>query len=288
VNYPKITVVTPSFNQGQFLEETILSVIGQHYPNLEYIVMDGGSTDNSVEVIKKYQKHFTYWVSEKDKGQSDAINRGFDRATGDILCWVNSDDMLMPGVLLHIASLLDTSRAEIICGNCVHIQEGTNWVWGSRVDEDKEKFRLSDIAYIIQPASFWTRKAWEVTGRLDDSMYYAFDWEWQIRAHAKGAEFIYTKKNLAIYRVHADHKTGNPGTKRKKEVLEIYRLHNGEAFYQFALKVLERKLIISKLVKIMRRLHLGKSEHALMKVFMPGLFKDHDLKTVLAIIKMAQ
>ena len=90
--FPKITIITPSYNQGQFIEETILSVINQGYPNLEYIIMDGGSTDNTVEVIKKYSDHINYWVSEKDKGQSNAINKGLHRATGDIINWLNSDD----------------------------------------------------------------------------------------------------------------------------------------------------------------------------------------------------
>ena len=103
LEYPKITVVTPSYNQGQFIEATIKSVIGQQYPNLEYIVCDGGSTDETVEILKKYADKITWWCSEKDKGQSDAINKGMHRATGDIVCWINSDDVLLPGTLLTVA-----------------------------------------------------------------------------------------------------------------------------------------------------------------------------------------
>jgi glycosyltransferase involved in cell wall biosynthesis len=96
---PKITIVTPSYNQGQYLEDTIASVLGQNYPNLEYMVLDGGSSDNSLEIIKKYENHLAFWVSERDGGQSAAINRGFGAATGDILAWLNSDDMYLPRVL---------------------------------------------------------------------------------------------------------------------------------------------------------------------------------------------
>ncbi|MEI9912662.1 MAG: glycosyltransferase family 2 protein [Bacteroidota bacterium] len=100
---PGITIITPSFNQGRFIEETILSVIEQGYPNLEYIIMDGGSKDETVEVIKKYNSRISYWVSEKDNGQSDAINKGLHKATGDIINWINSDDQLVPGSLWIIA-----------------------------------------------------------------------------------------------------------------------------------------------------------------------------------------
>src|SRR3954447_1857975 len=103
MSLPRITIVTPSFNQGRYLEQTICSVLDQKYPNLEYIICDGGSTDESVSVIKKYEKHLTYWCSEKDRGQSHAINKGFDRATGDIYAYINSDDYFEPGTFDRVA-----------------------------------------------------------------------------------------------------------------------------------------------------------------------------------------
>src|SRR5687767_918810 len=102
MNLPKITIVTPSYNQGHFLEETITSVLDQKYPNLEYFVVDGGSKDNSVEIIKKYEQHITWWVSEKDRGQPHALNKGFERATGDVYGFINSDDCLLPGCLNYV------------------------------------------------------------------------------------------------------------------------------------------------------------------------------------------
>jgi glycosyltransferase involved in cell wall biosynthesis len=102
MNYPRVSIVTSSYNQDQFLEQTILSVIGQHYPNLEYIIIDGGSTDDSVNIIRKYEKYLKYWISEPDNGQSHAINKGFWVSTGEILAWINSDDLFLPGILLEI------------------------------------------------------------------------------------------------------------------------------------------------------------------------------------------
>ena len=108
----KITIVTPSYNQGRFLEQTILSVVGQQYPNLEYIIMDGGSTDNSVEIIKKYESHLAHWESEKDSGQAHALNKGFALATGTIFGWLNSDDYYLPGTLSFVAEQLDARQPE--------------------------------------------------------------------------------------------------------------------------------------------------------------------------------
>src|SRR5215212_2689652 len=109
---PKVSIITPSFNQGQFLEASMLSVLEQDYPNIEYIIVDGGSKDESVEIIKKYQEHFVWWVSEKDKGHADALNKGFSHATGDILAWLNSDDVYFPQAVSEAAAILQ-SRSDV-------------------------------------------------------------------------------------------------------------------------------------------------------------------------------
>ena len=122
---PKISIITPSFNQADYLEETILSIINQNYPNLEYIIIDGGSTDNSVEIIKKHEKNIDYWVSEKDNGQSHAINKGFAKATGEILNWINSDDILAENALIKIAEAYLKRKNDniVILGNGFEIDE---------------------------------------------------------------------------------------------------------------------------------------------------------------------
>lgn len=220
--YPKITIVTPSYNQGQFLEDTILSVLGQNYPNLEYIVIDGGSSDNSVDILKKYNEEITYWESKKDKGQADAINRGFARSTGDVLMWLNSDDMLMPNVLSFIAQIIIANGDGLYFGNCIHFRENTYlWSTGSNLVEISQRNRIEDLAYIIQPSSFWTKKVWLEIGMLNENLHYTFDWEWFIRVSDAKFPLKALSKPLSIYRYHEEHKSGTGGTKRQLEILFI-------------------------------------------------------------------
>jgi glycosyltransferase involved in cell wall biosynthesis len=225
---PKISVITPSYNQGQYLEETILSVLSQNYPNLEYIIIDGGSTDNSVEVIKKYASQITYWQSEKDKGQADAINKGFERATGDILCWLNSDDYYTPGTLQFVANTLDCQKKEILFGEVNHYKESDGSYLMSNVSNKLKNYRLELYDYIIQPGSFWTRKTWEQTGVLNTELHFVFDWDWFLRAQQNQTKFTYTHRNMAVYRIHEAHKTGTGGEKRIKEIEYMLRAYSNE------------------------------------------------------------
>lgn len=224
-NFPRISIVTPSFNQGAYLEQTIQSIIGQNYPNLEYIVMDGGSTDNSVDIIRKYESHITHWESGADGGQADAINRGFALATGDILAWLNSDDMYLPGTLDLISkefSAAEKDELQIFFGNCIHLVEETGEVFGSKVRHTAHVSDLELYDYLVQPSCFWTKNISEVVGPLHQGLIYAFDWEWFLRAKKKGCVFIPLDQYLSIYRIHAGHKTGSGGMERVVEISEIY------------------------------------------------------------------
>jgi glycosyltransferase involved in cell wall biosynthesis len=225
---PKITIVTPSYNQAQFLEQTILSVIGQHYPNLEYIVLDGGSTDGSVEIIKKYERHLAHWESGRDGGQASAINKGFAMATGEIIGWLNSDDMYMPGALMAAAREFKNPAAhQIIFGNCLHFDEQKpRSARGSNVVEDHKFVELRLADYIIQPSSFWAKKTFDMVGPLDTSLNYVFDWEWYIRAQRQGVKLTPVPTFLSLYRKHDAHKTGTGGDSRLNEIMEVYTRYN--------------------------------------------------------------
>lgn len=252
-HYSKITIVTPSYHQGAFIEETIQSVIGQQYPNLEYIIIDGGSTDNTVEIIKKYEKYLTFWVSEKDKGQSHAINKGFIRATGDIMAWLNSDDMYLPGTLAYINKTLNAKEAALCFGNCIHFREEADKVIssGSDVVAAAQKNSIDAMDFIIQPATFWTKIAWMNTGALREDLHYAFDWEWFIRARNAGVNFLPVARPLSVYRFHEGHKTSSGSESRIREIEEIYNLHNprmAQAFKKLLKEDLELKTFQSKLL----------------------------------------
>ena len=227
MKFPKITVVTPSYNQGQYIEETILSVLNQNYPNLEYIIMDGGSTDNTVEVIKKYADRIHFWVSEKDKGQADAINKGFEKATGDILCWLNSDDYYFKDTLNYVAANLDINKKEILFGEVDHIFEPHGEIKPSNVKNKFDNYQLELYDYIIQPGSFWTKKLWQETGKVNEKLHFVFDWDWFLRAKKSGANFKYCARTMAMYRVHDAHKTSNGGQKRQNEIEYMLKEYSG-------------------------------------------------------------
>jgi glycosyltransferase involved in cell wall biosynthesis len=163
--YPKISIVTPSFNQGQYLEETILSVLNQNYPNLEYILIDGGSTDNSVDLIKKYEHKLSYWVSEKDEGVYHAIQKGFERSTGDIMGWLNSDDMLHRNSLFAVAELLNIDGVEWIQGLPTSFDEYGRTVGVSAFKQwSRMSYLLHDYEWIQQESTYWKRSLWEKSG----------------------------------------------------------------------------------------------------------------------------
>ena len=226
--YPKITVVTPSFNQGQFIEATIQSVLGQEYPNLEYIICDGGSTDGTVDILKKYDDKIAWWCSEKDKGQSNAINKGMRRATGDIVCWINSDDVLLPGALLAVAKFYSN-------------HPDTDFANGYTVEIDKEG-TIINFTHIImshfffrhgcynisQPGMFWKRAIFDKIGYLDESFHAKMDVEWLIRVYEAGLKVRRINRNLGAIRIYPETKTAQGGAIWKRDADALKDKYHGQ------------------------------------------------------------
>lgn len=223
--HPRISVVTPSFNQAEFLEATLDSVLSQGYPNLEYIVMDGGSTDGSADIIRRYEKHLTYWQSQRDGGQSMAINSAFERATGDIYCWINSDDQLLPGSLARVAALLpDKSAAAWIVGPSVIINtDGSSGL--RQVGAVNPSVFLNWVEmWFPQQSTFWTKKLWWQVGALNPALHYAMDLDLWIRMWGVCNPRL-THQPLALYRHHVLAKSVSMPTRVAAEVISVIQAH---------------------------------------------------------------
>jgi glycosyltransferase involved in cell wall biosynthesis len=249
---PLISIVIPSFNQGQFIEQTITSVLGQIYPNLELIIIDGGSTDQTLEIIDKYSDLISYFISEPDQGQAHAINKGFRVAQGEILAWLNSDDIYLPCTLSKVAKILGASREpKLLHGGCLHFYESQTITYG-RLASDFDVEQLTYYDHVVQPSAFWSRSLWEAVGELNENYHYVLDWDWFIRA-SQICKFISIKEYLSIYRLHENHKSSGGGLKRTDEVLKIVETYASEDWilaYRDVYKHIEiLKIIRENLVK---------------------------------------
>lgn len=248
---PKITVVTPSFNQGHFLEETILSVLNQRYEPLEYIIIDGGSTDNTVEIIRRYEQHLKYWVSEKDRGQVEAINKGFARATGDIAGFINSDDVYLPGTFAAVAEYFEgSSDCEWLCGDTVMFGAGHPTELIRAVVPKSAAHCLSWAYKAPQPGHFWRRELVQEFG-FDEQWPYDFDHDLYVRMLLAGHRCEYIPLPFAAYRLHSVSKTVAEGDRqiaefdRSAEVYE-HRLHGADARWCRATRFLRRSCAASE------------------------------------------
>ena len=205
---PAISIVTPSFNQGRFLDRTIRSVLAQEYPSLEYHVQDGGSHDRTMAVIARFESSLTSWASEPDYGQADAINRGFRRAGGEIMAWLNSDDLLLPGSLAYVARYFaEHPDVDVVYGHRIMIDETDGQV-GAWILPRHDDLALTLADYVPQETLFWRRRIWEAAGGHVDSGYgYAMDWELLLRFREAGAQMVRLPRFLGAFRIHDEQKT---------------------------------------------------------------------------------
>ncbi|QEK50328.1 glycosyltransferase [Pedobacter aquae] len=208
--YPKISIITPSFNQGKFIEETILSVLNQGYPNLEYIIIDGGSTDETVEIIKKYENKLAYWISEKDNGQTHAINKGLRKATGDIFAYLNSDDCYYPNTLKLIAEayLANNDNDDLLLiGHCYWAKDFNDE--NGQLDKPRFPMTLKDAllntGLAPQPSMFWTMKKNQLS--FCDSLTFCMDYEFWLQLIINKYKIIHIDRCLSLFRQHEQTKT---------------------------------------------------------------------------------
>jgi glycosyltransferase involved in cell wall biosynthesis len=226
--WPRISIVTPTYNQGQFIEETIRSVLLQGYPDLEYIIIDGGSTDRSVEVITKYEPWLDYWVSEQDRGQSHAINKGFCRSTGLLLGWLNSDDVLLPSALVTVATAVQDPEEQVLIAGTAEYRDvsGTECTWiHNRIPRTFADVFLHFDTYFAQPSVFFTRQALNSAGVLREDLHYTMDLDLWLRM-AQHARIILVNQHLSWMRDHMNAKTWRDNALRvldeAEDVLQPY------------------------------------------------------------------
>jgi glycosyltransferase involved in cell wall biosynthesis len=250
LEWPYISLVTPSYNYGQFIEETIRSVLLQGYPNLEYIIIDGGSTDDTVEIIQKYQEYLTYWISEPDEGQTDAINKGYQYCTGDIFAWLNADDAYINSTCLKSVSEFYRQGYQLIVGECLNVDLNDNPVQiiqyfngYSKPQDFNQYIKFWSFVPLPQPAVFIAR---EITNRafpLDKTLYTIMDYQLFLRVLSHNPQSIWVKTTWVKFKYHGVNKT----LKNRPEVYsEFYKIALLEAKKNYTLW---RRIIFSTAAK---------------------------------------
>ncbi len=223
-NPPLISVVIPSFNQGSFLEKAISSLLDQNYPRLELIIIDGGSTDNSLKILNKYSSNFTWWCSGPDRGQAHALNKGFKHATGDIMAWLNADDRHLPDTLAAISAFMaGRPDVDVVYGHRILIDEDDKeigrWILPAHNDTV-----LTWADFIPQETLFWRRTLWrKVGGRLNESFQFAIDWDLLLRFREAGAKMVRLPYFLGLFRIHPNQKTSALIEQRGFQEMQILR-----------------------------------------------------------------
>lgn len=225
--YPKLSIITPSYNQGQYIRQTIDSVLGQNYPNLEYIVMDGGSTDDTLEILRSYGDRLK-WISTRDEGQSDAINKGFQMATGEIMAFINSDDYYTQGVFEAVARAFMDRSCLWLTGDYRIEAQSSQWIHNAIIVYKRFLRKMSSknmifvMNFIAQPSTFWRRELWERIGPLDKTIHYVMDYDFWLRAYGVAPPLI-LDQTLSSFRIHKSSKGGSEYIRQFDEEVQVLK-----------------------------------------------------------------
>lgn len=242
-NLPLVSIVTPSFNQAHFLEETIRSVLDQKYPRIEYILIDGGSTDGSHEIIHRYKDQLAFWSSEPDLGQTDAINKGFGVAHGDVLAWLNSDDTYLPDAVEEaVAFLRDHPEIGMVYGHALYIGEDGRILAPYPTGVTDLKGLRRGVTTIPQQAMFFRSKLWRMVGPLDPTFYYAMDYDLWVRI-AELSPIALCRRPWANFRIHGTSKSINAANRCWPEMIRVHFRDGGSVFSVLYAKYLIRRLV---------------------------------------------
>ena len=240
---PTVSVITPSFNQARFLEKTILSVLEQDYPHLEYIVVDGGSTDGSLQTIEKYADRLARWISEPDLGQTDAINKGFALANGEILAWLNSDDTYNAGAISDATEFLNSHpEVGMVYGNAYYIDAEGRTIGRYPARQTSYEGLRRGVNTVCQQSMFFRASLWEEAGPLDPTFYYAMDYDLWVRLASK-AGIVFVDRYWANFRLHDDSKSLIAANRCWPEIMRVHFRDGGSKFSVIYAKYLVRRVL---------------------------------------------
>ncbi len=242
---PKVSIITPSFNQGRFLEAALGSVLAQTYPNIEYIAVDGGSRDDSPAILERYAQHFAWWVSEKDKGHADALNKGFSHATGEVLAWLNSDDVYYPDAVAEAVAILQQHpEVGMVYGDADLIDNSGGCIGQFAARQTDYRSMLRGSVHIPQATTFFRADLWRQLGPLDLSLFFSFDYDLWVKI-AKVSQLLYVPKRWAKFRIHGDGKTIVNDDRCYPDMLRVLQREGGGWLSWLRLRMIARKLFYS-------------------------------------------
>ncbi len=240
---PLVSIITPSFNQAPFLEATIQSVLDQDYPSIEYIVIDGGSTDGCLNILEKYSDRLDYWVSEPDAGQTDAINKGFNMAKGEIFAWLNSDDVYKPGAIAEaVEYMMRNPDVGMVYGDADFIDDEGKWI-GKFPAALTDYVRLRrGYVHIPQQSTFFRSRLWKQVGPLDTSFYFAMDYDLWVRLAAL-TPIHYVQKTWAAFRLHGKAKSMASADRCWPEMIKVHERLGGSKLSVIYAKYIIRRIL---------------------------------------------